>query len=344
MKRLLCIALSVLLCAALLAGCTTPNTPPSTSREPSAPAAPNTSASETTFPTKEITIVVPWNPGGTNDLMARAMQPAFKELYNVDLVVKNSPGGSSAVGITEVLTSKNDGYTVGLASSSFLILVAQGRMEADLTSVENLSLVAAEPVVIVAKAGGKYENAQQFLEAAKASSGQVSIGIPGANTVNQAYSVLLGQAAEAQFNFVPFDGGSRVIADVIGGHIDAGALKPSEVINQVRSGELVVLGICSKEPLSALPEAPTFASMGYDLFTLGDITQASYVMAPAGLDPQVKDKLAEMFQAAIHSENFQTFASESGMVPDPITGSELDTYLDNVFAGLQNASREIFTD
>ncbi len=338
MKRLLCIALSVLLCAALLAGCTTPNTPPSTSREPSAPAAPNTSASETTFPTKEITIVVPWNPGGTNDLMARAMQPAFKELYNVDLVVKNSPGGSSAVGITEVLTSKNDGYTVGLASSSFLILVAQGRMEADLASVENLSLVAAEPVVIVAKAGGKYENAQQFLEAAKASSGQVSIGIPGANTV------LLGQAAEAQFNFVPFDGGSRVIADVIGGHIDAGALKPSEVINQVRSGELVVLGICSKEPLSALPEAPTFASMGYDLFTLGDITQASYVMAPAGLDPQVKDKLAEMFQAAIHSENFQTFASESGMVPDPITGSELDTYLDNVFAGLQNASREIFTD
>ena len=333
MKRLLCIALSVLLCAALLAGCTTPNTPPSTSREPSAPAAPNTSASETTFPTKEITIVVPWNPGGTNDLMARAMQPAFKELYNVDLVVKNSPGGSSAVGITEVLTSKNDGYTVGLASSSFLILVAQGRMEADLASVENLSLVAAEPVVIVAKAGGKYENAQQFLEAAKASSGQVSIGIPGANTVNQAYSVLLGQAAEAQFNFVPFDGGSRVIADVIGGHIDAGALKPSEVINQVRSGELVVLGICSKEPLSALPEAPTFASMGYDLFTLGDITQASYVMAPAGLDPQVKDKLAEMFQAAIHSENFQTFASESGMVPDPITGSELDTYLDNVFAG-----------
>ncbi len=344
MKRLLCIALSVLLCAALLAGCTTPNTPPSTSGEPSAPAAPNTSASETTFPTKEITIVVPWNPGGTNDLMARAMQPAFKELYNVDLVVKNSPGGSSAVGITEVLTSKNDGYTVGLASSSFLILVAQGRMEADLASVENLSLVAAEPVVIVAKAGGKYENAQQLLEAAKASSGQVSIGIPGANTVNQAYSVLLGQAAEAQFNFVPFDGGSRVIADVIGGHIDAGALKPSEVINQVRSGELVVLGICSKEPLSALPEAPTFASMGYDLFTLGDITQASYVMAPAGLDPQVKDKLAEMFQAAIHSENFQTFASESGMVPDPITGSELDTYLDNVFAGLQNASREIFTD
>ena len=72
------------------------------------------------FPSKEITVVVPWNPGGTNDLMARALQPVFKEKFNVELVVKNSAGGGSAVGITEVLTSKPDGYTVGLASSSFL--------------------------------------------------------------------------------------------------------------------------------------------------------------------------------------------------------------------------------
>ena len=72
------------------------------------------------FPAKEITVVVPWNPGGTNDLMARALQPVFKDKFGVELVVKNSAGGGSAVGITEVLTSKADGYTVGLASSSFL--------------------------------------------------------------------------------------------------------------------------------------------------------------------------------------------------------------------------------
>lgn len=112
------------------------------------------SESKKEFPSKEITVVVPWNPGGTNDLMARALQPVFKEKFNVELVVKNSAGGGSAVGITEVLTSKPDGYTVGLASSSFLALVAQGKAEADISNMENICLVAEEPVVLVAKVMG----------------------------------------------------------------------------------------------------------------------------------------------------------------------------------------------
>ena len=131
-NRLLYGVLSVVLAAGLLTGC---------------------AGGKKEFPNKEITVVVPWNPGGTNDLMARALQPVFKEKFNVELVVKNSPGGGSAVGITEVLTAKPDGYTVGLASSSFLALVAQGKAEADLDKAENICLVAEEPVVLVAKSG-----------------------------------------------------------------------------------------------------------------------------------------------------------------------------------------------
>ena len=116
-NRVLYGVLSVVLAAGLLTGC---------------------AGGKKEFPNKEITVVVPWNPGGTNDLMARALQPVFKEKFNVELVVKNSPGGGSAVGITEVLTAKPDGYTVGLASSSFLALVAQGKAEADLDKVENI--------------------------------------------------------------------------------------------------------------------------------------------------------------------------------------------------------------
>ncbi|MCD7909415.1 MAG: tripartite tricarboxylate transporter substrate binding protein [Clostridium sp.] len=295
------------------------------------------------FPARSITIIVPWSPGGTNDLMARAMQPTFKEKFGVDLVVKNSPGGASAVGITEVLTARNDGYTVGLASSSFLILVAQGRMQADPKAVENLVLVAAEPVVLVTKANGKYANAQDFLAAAKANPGKVSIGIPGANTVNQAYSVLLGRAADTEFNFIAFDGGSRVIADVIGGHIDAGALKPSEIVTQVKAGELVVIGVCNKEGLAAMPEVPTFESLGYDVFTLGNITQASYVIAPQGVKTDVKTKLASMFKEAIASDTFTKFATERGIIATANNGYELDTYIDEVYAGIVKASESIFT-
>lgn len=320
--RVLSCVLSVMLAAGALTGC---------------------AGGKKEFPSKEITIVVPWNPGGTNDLMARALQPVFKEKFNVELVVKNSPGGGSAVGITEVLTAKPDGYTVGLASSSFLALVAQGKAEADLEKVENICLVAEEPVVLVAKSGGKYADAQTFIEAAKANPGEVSMGIPGSNNVNQAYATLLGQAADTDFLFMPFDGGSRVITEIMGGHVDAGVLKPSEVIAQVKSGDLAILGVFNRDGLSVMPEVPTFESLGYDVFTLGQIRQASYIMAPAGVKAEDKEKLASMFKEALESDAFKAFAAESGLVSEPITGSELDQYLTDVYAGLEKASAEIWS-
>ena len=294
------------------------------------------------FPTKEITLVVPWNPGGTNDLMARALQPVFKEKFNAELVVKNSPGGGSAVGITEVLTSKADGYTVGLASSSFLALVAQGKAEADLNKVENICLVAEEPIVLVVKNGGKFSDAQSFIDEAKAAPGMISIGVPGSNNVNQAYATLLGQAADTDFLFMPFDGGSRVITEILGGHVDAGVLKPSEVISQVNSGDLAILGVFNQDGLSIMPEVPTFESLGYDVFTLGVLKQASYIMAPEGLDDGVKEKLASMFKEALESEAFKAFADESGLVSQPVTGEELNTCIGEIYEGLENASREIW--
>ncbi|MGN0305873.1 MAG: tripartite tricarboxylate transporter substrate binding protein [Lachnospiraceae bacterium] len=294
------------------------------------------------FPKKEITLVVPWNPGGTNDLMARALQPVFKEKFNAERVVKNSAGGGSAVGITEVLTSKADGYTVGLASSSFLALVAQGKAEADLDKVENICLVAEEPIVLVAKNGGRFEDAQSFIDEAKAAPGMISVGVPGSNNVNQAYATLLGQAANTEFLFMPFDGGARVITEILGGHVDAGVLKPSEVISQVKSGDLVILGVFNQDGLPIMPEVPTFETLGYDVFSLGVLKQVSYIMAPAGLDDAVKEKLASMFKEALESDDFKTFADESGLVSQPITGEELNTCIGDIYKGLENASREIW--
>lgn len=293
------------------------------------------------FPEKEITMVVPWSPGGTNDLMARALQPVFKEKFNVDLVVKNTEGGGSAVGINEVLTSKNDGYTVGLASSSFLALVTQGRTEADISKITNICSVSEEPIVLVVKNGGKFTNAEDFLKQAKEK--QVSIGVPGSNNVNQAYAMLLGQAADTEFLFMPFDGGSRVITEILGDHVDSGVLKPSEVISQVKAGELQVIGVFNQDGLSTMPDVPTFESLGYDVFSLGIIRQASYVMAPEGVETERKEKLASMFKEAIESEEFKDFAAESGMLSEPCTGSELDTYVNDIYKALDNAGKELFT-
>lgn len=338
MKKLLVIMLCLTVLITMTACGNTGGTKPSNNAPDAAK-----SAKKIDFPKKEITLVVPWNPGGTNDLMARVLQPVFMKKFNVNLVVKNSAGGGSAVGITEVLTARNDGYTVGLASSSFLALVAQGRMKADVDKIENICMVAEEPIVLVAKSGGKYDSAKALIAAAKANPEKVSIGTPGTNNINQAYPVLLGKAADCKFLFMPFDGGSRVVTEILGGHVDAGTLKPSEVLTQVKSGDLKILGVFNKNGLKTMPDVPTFESLGYDVFTIGQLKQVSYVMAPAGLDPQVKALLGDMFKQALQSDEFIAFAAESGMISEPITGDALNASIKDIFTSLQKASKDIFT-
>lgn len=295
------------------------------------------------YPKKEITLIVPWNPGGTNDLMARALQPVFKDMYNADLVVKNVPGGGSAVGIIEAMTSKPDGYTLGLSTSSFVALLTQGRITNKIDDATNIMLVAEEPVCMVVKAGGKYDDAQALLGAAVKNPGKITVGIPGSNNVNQAYATLLQKPLNTTFLFMPFDGGSRVIAELLGSHIDAGVLKPSEVINQVRAGELKIVGVFNKEGLALLPEVPTFEQLGYDVFTLGTIRHIGYLMGPKGIDPLVVEKIADMFTNALKSDAYQAFADKVGIVANPISGDEFQVFFNEVYEGLVNASREIFT-
>lgn len=295
------------------------------------------------YPKKEITIVVPWNPGGTNDLMARAMQPVFKKMYDVDIVVKNVPGGGSAVGILEAQNARPDGYTLGIATSSYIALVAQGRVAAPLDSAANMMGIAEEPVCMVIKNNGKYASAQDVINATKAASGQISVGIPGSNNVNQAYATLLQEKIGAEFNFIAFDGGSRVVAELIGGHIDCGILKPSEVMNQIKAGELKIVGVFNKNGIPLLPEVPTFDSLGYDVFRLGNIQQMAYLMGPKKIDPAIQAKIIEMFTGVIKSGDYRKFADSVGIVINPISGDEFTEYFKEVSEGLEKASKDIFT-
>lgn len=297
---------------------------------------------EIKYPTKEITLIIPWNPGGTNDLAGRAMQPIFKSMFNVDLVIKNVPGGGSAVGILEATNAKNDGYTLGLATSSYLALLAQERVASTLDASSNIMNVMEEPVCLVVKNNGKYTDANELIEAVKANPGNISCGIPGTNNVNQAYATLLQEEINSEFNFMPFDGGSRVIAELIGGHINCGVLKPSETISQVKAGELKIVGVFNKNGIEILPEVPTFESLGYNVFRLGNIQQTAYLMGPKNIDPQIQEKIITMFSQVIESDEYKTFADSVGIQINIQSGNTFDNYINEVFSGLQKASAEIF--
>ena len=162
MKKIVCLLVSILLVAALTAA----------------------GFAQSDFPKKEITIIVPFSAGGATDLMARSLQPIFKELLDVNIVVEDVAGGGSVTGITQAMTSKNDGYTLGLVTSSYIALAAQGQVPIMPEMFTNITSLSEDPLCVVvksAKNGGKYSSIQDLLDDAIARPGEVIISQAGNN-------------------------------------------------------------------------------------------------------------------------------------------------------------------
>lgn len=345
MRKTVATAMAMVLGMGLLAGCGSKEPVQTSTAQPvqEETAAETAAGSEIDFPTKEITLIVPFSAGGATDIMARQMQPIFKDKLNANLVVKNVEGGGSLIGVTEALTAKNDGYTLGLATSSFIALDAQGMSEIGVKDGTNISSLCEDPMVLVVKNGGKYDSVEDFIAAAKEKPGQISICQAGTNNPSHAFAKLLGLAADVQFLEIAYDGASRSITEIIGGNVDATVCKPADCITQVQAGELKIIGTFTHERVDILADVPTMEELGYDVFSSGEIAQVSYIVAPKDLDPAVRTKLAEMFETVITSEEFQQIADERGFVSEAMSGDELDSYINGIYDGLKYASDQLFT-
>ncbi len=297
------------------------------------------------FPKKEITIIVPFSAGGATDLMAREMQPLFKSLLDVNVVVQNVEGGGSVTGVTQALSSKPDGYTLGLITSSYIALDAQGQVPIPLKDVTYITSLSEDPLCVVVKApsaGGKYATAEEFLADAKARPGEVILAQAGNNNANQACVGVLGEVAGIEFNNIPYDGASRVVTEIIGGHIEAGCMKPADCLSQLKAGEVIIIGTFTRERVDILPDVPTFVELGYDVFKYGDIAMITFIGAPAGIDEAVREKLSEMFFTVLSSDEWQAIASNRAFVSNPISGQPLTDYITSVFDSLKVAAEQIF--
>jgi tripartite-type tricarboxylate transporter receptor subunit TctC len=299
------------------------------------------------FPSKEIKLIVPFSAGGATDIMARQMQPLFKSLLDVTLVVEDVEGGGSVTGVTQALTSNPDGYTVGLVTSSYIALDVQGQVPIPLSDVELISSLSEDPLCIVVKhpkVGGEYTTAEDFLDDAKSRPGEVIIAQAGNNNANQACVTVLGEVAGIEFNNIPYDGASRVVTEIIGGHIEAGCMKPADCLSQLQAEEVMIIGTFTPERVNILPDVPTFVEMGYDVFKYGDIAMITFIAAPSGISQDVKSKLEEMFKTVLSSKEWQAVAEERAFVSNPISGQELIDYVNSVYGSLKVISEKILNN
>lgn len=293
------------------------------------------------YPNKEIRWIIPWNPGGSNDIMARFLQPLL-EKEGVKTVIENLPGGTGAIGMGEVATSKPDGYTIGNGTSSTLSIIAQGKAPLKNEQFTHVIRLSVDPLILVAPGSSPHKSLDAFLKHMKDNPGAVTIGTPGSNNLNHIFAAMTGQGAGVEFRHVPYPGGSRVVAELLGGQVEAGVLKPSETLEQIKAGELVPLGVYARKRLDILPDVPTFEEAGVDVFPYGPVVQMGYIEAPANLDPAVRAKLTDAFKKVLLGKEFQDFAAKNGFQADAMAGADLEEEVNGVAKAIATVATKVF--
>ncbi|NGM87040.1 tripartite tricarboxylate transporter substrate binding protein [Parapusillimonas sp. SGNA-6] len=274
------------------------------------------------FPDRPITLVVPWNAGGSVDLTGRKLSDILGR-DGVKVVVENLAGASSTIGLSKVAKAAPDGYTVGLATSSLMGVIAQDMTKLRVDDFTALNQTTVEQLLLVVPAASPANTIEDFVKLMKEKNGSLSIGTPGNNNVNHTFASMLANAVGVEYTNIPYTGGAKVLVDLGGGHIDAGVLKPSETIGQIKSGLIKPIGVFSKSRVDILPDVPTFEEKKIDVFPYGALEQMSYLVGPKGMPEDVAGKLRELFGKAIQSPAYQEFAAQYGMKVTDLQGDAL---------------------
>jgi putative tricarboxylic transport membrane protein len=280
------------------------------------------------YPTRAIEYVIPFAPGGSTDPVGREFSRELAEKLGTDANVQNMPGGDQAIGVSSVLSSKPDGHKIGLTSPSGIIvqpllnksLAYQGPQ--DYTPIAKM---VTGPYGIFVSKDSPYKTFDDFLAAAKASPGKLRVGTTARMSDNAFTLYALEDQAGIKTTAVPFSGGAgEAILAVMGGKVDAAIATGSGQLGLVESGDLRPLAHTGTSEYDRfLPGSVSLESAGYDI----PFASEFLTIAPAGLPAEVKDKLTGAAKEIVESPEWAKWCETQGILPDALTGKELDTWV-----------------
>lgn len=276
------------------------------------------------FPTKGVTMIVPWAAGGGTDAVARGLSKAAEDYLGENVTVNNITGGGGAVGFGSGLSAQPDGYTVTMITFELISLPPQGLVPFTYEDYDLLMRVNMDPAALTVHKDAPYDTLEEFIQYAKENPGKVSVGNSGPGSVWHIAAGLFSQKAEIELNHVPYDGAAPAVTALVGNHIDAVTVSPAEVQGQVEAGDLKMLAVMSDERVANFPDVPTFKELGYDV----NFGTWRGLAVPKGTPEEVRTILADAFKKAYDTETFQTFAKNSGLGLAYMNADDFKAYLD----------------
>jgi tripartite-type tricarboxylate transporter receptor subunit TctC len=269
------------------------------------------------YPSRAISYVSPFPPGGGTDLLARRQQPYLKKKLGQNIVINAVSGGSGAIGWTQASKAKPDGYTMAVVALPNIVVQplagSAGYQTADLVPV---GLNISTPLVLAVPKGSPYSTLAQFLAAAKAKPGKLTVAGSGSLTSVNLATLALEKAAGIKLQYVSYDGGAQQVAAFLGKHVDAVVFNASDILPYV--SKATILGISTAKSSPVLPDAPTFVSQGVNL-----VQSTEYGAAvPKGTPQSVIDKLESVFTATSKDPAFAAATLKAGSVAIALTQAQ----------------------
>ncbi|MCU0590673.1 MAG: tripartite tricarboxylate transporter substrate binding protein [Desulfobacterales bacterium] len=262
------------------------------------------------FPTKEVQIIIPWAAGGATDLIFRALGVTAGKYLNKAVVVVNRPGGGGAVGYTDGMKAKPDGYMLTAAVTPLCILPHQTTTAFTYKDFEPILNVVSDPSMFLVRADAPWKDLREFVDYAKKNPDMITVGNSGAGGGVHLVALAFENAAGIKLNHIPFSGGGPSVTALLGGHINAVSVTPPEGVPQIRAGQLRVIALFADKRLAMFPDVPTVKEQGIN-FTMG---MWRGLVAPKGTPPDVIQKLHDSFKKAMDDTEFQAKAKEMSIL------------------------------
>ena len=273
------------------------------------------------YPTKPIRFIVSFPPGGSSDLIARAIAPHMSSRLGQPVVVENRPGAGGMIGVGAVAKAAPDGYTIGLAAagalSSNISLYPSMPFhpEKDLAPLSTLAMI---PFFLIAHPS-QPATLKEVIAKAKSAPGALSFGHGGSGSTMHLSGELLNMLAGVKIQAVPYKGSGPVSADVLGGQVPLGVVDLPSAIAHVRAGKVRALAVTSKQRISAAPEVPTFEEAGVPGY---EAIGWFGVVAPAATPRPIIDRLNAEIRAALAAPEIRARALAAGTEPLTNTPAE----------------------
>ena len=279
------------------------------------------------YPDKPITLLIPYPPSGSADMLARPLGAALQKKWNQPVVLEYKPGAGGTLASQYVARAKPDGYTV------FMVLAAHAINDSLYPKLPYdtrkdfapVSLVANLPMVVAASGKLPAKNIHELIQAAKAAPGKLTFGSAGNGNTGHLAAEYFSSIAGVKMTHVPYKGSAGVVNAMLAGDIDLTFDSISTSMPHIRGGRMHALAVTSPQRSALAPEVPTVQEQGMAGF---DVTGWYALIAPAGTPPEITQRLSREIAAALRQPQLQSQLAAGGYEPVGSTPEALQAHIE----------------